>query len=441
MPKNRRPVLTVELLEERNAPTPWPENAAITLLNSPEPAATQRTDTAASHDFRPLMSVSPAALSQMRALAAPAPPVPSLAQPIPVVTGFAAAATSSTASPAPEQELVADFLVSVTDLFSGQQPLKRNPLRPQTTTDPDPAIATGDGGLPSGLPPDAAGTWFTVASTTSGPALPLPDDTTDLALAASAFFPAGTGVDSAAPANPVVPVIPTPGPQHRPDVPVRSLPPVQRPLPPGAQLSSLGDPLWGLDANKAIVITPGVIHHDFSTWNVDLRAEVSGATVATYNWNLSQAPDATNVTGQGTYRLQFTWASFTGAARTNTITVTTTNTDSTQQTQVLTFKVAATDSPAWSATSPTTAASWPTVVTPDALREHQGTVGAGPYYRLGLATGELQVSHTLPTYHPNVPPLELVYSSTASSSSNSLSFLVHYQLDPTRPCRQRSPPS
>src|SRR5262249_17889212 len=148
----------------------------------------------------------------------------------------------------------------------------------------------------------------------------------------------------------------------------------------GPQLDDAADPLWVLDANKAIVVTPTVTQHDFSTWNVDLRAQVSGATVATYNWDLSQALDTTNVTGQGTYRLQFTWASFTGASRTDTITITTTNPDSTQQTQVLTFLVAGTDSPAWTATPPTTAASWPAVVTPDQLTDRQEMVSANPEY-------------------------------------------------------------
>lgn len=103
-----------------------------------------------------------------------------------------------------------------------------------------------------------------------------------------------------------------------------------------------GDPLWVLDANDAIAVTPGVVEHEFSGWSVDLRAQVSGATVASYSWDLSQAPDAVNVTGQNGYRLQFTWASFQGSARTDTIRITTTNTDATQLTQTRTFQVAGT---------------------------------------------------------------------------------------------------
>ena len=185
------------------------------------------------------------------------------------------------------------------------------------------------------------------------------------------------------------------------------------------------DPLFVLDANKAVVVTPGVTEHEFSTWGMDLRAQVSGATVSSYSWNLSGAPDAVNVSGQTTFDLQFSWASFTGAARTDTITLTTTNSDNTQQTQTLTFKVAATDSPAWTAAPPTTAATWPLVVTPDTLQANEDTVG-GATYQLGLTSGEVLTGHALPGYNPGVAPLDLVYSSAAAAPQPI--FLDHYAL-------------
>src|SRR5262249_17985400 len=119
-------------------------------------------------------------------------------------------------------------------------------------------------------------------------------------------------------------------------------PPPTKPKPPPPP-----DPLDVLDANTAQTLLPGVTAHRFSTWAMDLRAQVQGGTGQTCSWNLTQAPDATNVTGANTYRLQFTWASFTGAARTDTITITTTNTDGFQQSRTLTFKVNATDSSGW----------------------------------------------------------------------------------------------
>jgi YD repeat-containing protein len=190
-----------------------------------------------------------------------------------------------------------------------------------------------------------------------------------------------------------------------------------------------GDPLYVYDANKGVTLPGGVPLNDFSTWAVDLRAQVSGATVSSYSWNLSQAADATSVSGQSSYRLQFTWASFTGAAHSDTITLTTTNTDLSHNTLTLTFQVTATDSPAYSSSSPTTASTWASVLTPDALLG-QPTAPAGPYAALGLAAGDAQTAHTLPAYNPGVSPLGLVYGSAAANAQPI--FLVHYPLDPTQ---------
>jgi hypothetical protein len=184
------------------------------------------------------------------------------------------------------------------------------------------------------------------------------------------------------------------------------------------------DPLWIRDSNNCLVLTPGVIEHDFATYAVDLRAQVSGATVQTYSWDVSQAPDATSVTGQATYWLHLTWRSFTGAARTNQITLTTTNVGGGGLSQTLTFSVIATDSPAWSSTPPTSVCTWPTVLPPDALTAQQETVDS-QYYRLGLATGEVQTSHTLPAYNPGVAPLTLLYRSTAADRLPSSSNIIN----------------
>src|SRR5207302_10390477 len=133
------------------------------------------------------------------------------------------------------------------------------------------------------------------------------------------------------------------------------------------------DPMWVLDVNKAIVVTPGVPENEFSTWTMDLRAQVAGATVSTYSWDTSQAADATSISGSSTYRLQFTWGNFSGAARTDTITITETATDNSQLSQTLTFKVASTSSPAYVSTPVTSASTWPTVLPPDALTGAQQT--------------------------------------------------------------------
>jgi|GEM_PF-1838684 len=189
------------------------------------------------------------------------------------------------------------------------------------------------------------------------------------------------------------------------------------------------DPMWVLDANNALVITPGVTQTDFSTYPVDLRAQVSGGTVTSYSWDLSSAPDATSISGASTYRLQFTWGSFTGADRTDTITVTE-NTGSNHLSQTLTFDVVSTSSPAYTATPPVSTSTWPTVLPPDAMTDQQMTAGLGPYYMVGLATGEVDTSHTLPTYNSNVAPITLTYNSAAANAMPIL--IVHYPIDPSQ---------
>jgi hypothetical protein len=139
------------------------------------------------------------------------------------------------------------------------------------------------------------------------------------------------------------------------------------------------DPLYIWDANKAIAVTPGVTENEFSNWSMDLRAQVTSATVSSYSWSVANAADATNVTGASTYRLQFTWANFTGAARTDTITVTETPTVGQPNTQSITFKVASTSSPAYTATAPTSSSTWPSVITPDAVMPDQETAGGGQF--------------------------------------------------------------
>ena len=62
-----------------------------------------------------------------------------------------------------------------------------------------------------------------------------------------------------------------------------------------------------LDWNDGIVLYPGVTEYDKPGDAVDVRAQVSGGAVATYAWNLAQAPDATSATGQSTYDLNFSW--------------------------------------------------------------------------------------------------------------------------------------
>src|SRR5262249_2511658 len=120
-----------------------------------------------------------------------------------------------------------------------------------------------------------------------------------------------------------------------------------------------------LDANTATVLSPKAPAQDFSTWGVDLRAQVAGAGVAAngYNWDLTSASAdivSPSVQGQGSYHLQFTWGSFMGSPHAETIILTVNLVDGTSLTQPLRFLVSGTDSPAWvnQASRPTTFGTW-----------------------------------------------------------------------------------
>jgi len=135
--------------------------------------------------------------------------------------------------------------------------------------------------------------------------------------------------------------------------------------------------MYVLDANKAIVVTPGTADNEFSNWAMDLRMQVSAATVSSYSWDLTNAPDASSASGTSTYNLTFTWANFTGAAKTDTIIAKETPSGGTQVTQTLTFTVASTSSPAYVSTPPTSYSTWPSVLTPDAVKTQLDTQHLG----------------------------------------------------------------
>jgi RHS repeat-associated protein len=180
--------------------------------------------------------------------------------------------------------------------------------------------------------------------------------------------------------------------------------------------------------NDGLTVPANTTLNSFSKWGENLLANVSGATVSSYSWNLTNAPDATNVTGSSSQNLQLTWATFTGAARSDTIVLTTTNSDSTHAVQTLVYQVAGSDSPAYS-TRPTTPTTWPSVVTPDTILAGQQGTSAG-MGGVGQAVGNLQTSFTLPGYNPGVAPLSLDYNSMVANSASPI-FNVHYQLNPS----------
>src|SRR6516164_8278382 len=78
-----------------------------------------------------------------------------------------------------------------------------------------------------------------------------------------------------------------------------------------------------LDVNTNVVLPGNATSiNSFSNWAISLQAQVSGVAVTSYSWNFASAPDAGSISGSSSYNVQFTWAAFTGAPRTDTISVT-----------------------------------------------------------------------------------------------------------------------
>ena len=197
---------------------------------------------------------------------------------------------------------------------------------------------------------------------------------------------------------------------------------------PALPLGILVDPLVVFDANDALVLSPDRIENEISNWSVDLRAQLYGAIADTYEWDLSAAPTAINITGDDTPRLQLDWYDvFTPT--TNIITLTVIDTDEVEHVQIIEFLV----EPNNEIDQLTTAETWPAAVSPDKLQAAQEMI-AGPTYALSLATGAVYTSHGLPSYNASAgnvvasAPPALVYSSLAADARPI--FIDHFEIDP-----------
>ena len=235
----------------------------------------------------------------------------------------------------------------------------------------------------------------------------------------------GNGPAPTAPPHATMPTNPATAPTSTPSSPRHWTPPPATHVKPNVFGSNGGDPLYVLDLNTGETL-PTVPLNTFSTWNENLLAQVSGATVSSYSWNTSQAPDLTNISGQNAAQLQGTWANFSGATRTDVLSVTETPTSGSPLTATFTFQVASTSSPAYASQPPTSSITWPSVIAPDQISNQQVTEPAGSYAVLGLADGSVQTSFTMPSYNPNTTPVSLSYNSTTANAQPI--FVTEYQL-------------
>jgi hypothetical protein len=188
-----------------------------------------------------------------------------------------------------------------------------------------------------------------------------------------------------------------------------------------------------LDLNTGETIPANATLNSFSGWSENLLAQVSGASVSSYSWDLTNAPDfIPNGGTTTTNNLQGSWTTFTSGTRTDTIKVTETPTVGSPLTLTFGFQLSGTNSPAYSSTRPTSwNSTWPAgngkvVITPDQLSSGQATQAAGPYASIGEADGSVQTSFSMPSYNPNTTPVSLDYNSTVANAQPI--FLAEYQL-------------
>ncbi len=419
-----RPMLM--LLEERSSPTSFGGMLPAGSLAPPphNPQINGTMPTALADSWQTSDATGPSLAETLAALSSAQPQYESS----PSSRAFGQTQPSQLAASFAEQQAAAAEQVFLQLAAS----LPASPLsKPPAPTPPPANTGSGGGGVGGASTPNAGGGGGGPTGGGGGPGLQLPSQTQLQQMLSGA----GSSTPST---HPTPPTPPANGQTPSPLSPFQSpyafaAPTPNAAVPPWISMANQmhghapsADPLYVLDLNTGETVPSGVPLNTFSTWSENLLAQVSGATVSSYSWNLSQAPDFTATSGTTGPSLQGTWASFTGAARTNTISVTETPVSGSPLTQTMTFQVAGTDSPAYTSTRPTSSSTWASVVTPDQLTSGQPTQAAGPYASVGLVDGTVQTTFAMPSYNPNTTPVSLDYNSTTANPQPI--FLTEYQL-------------
>ena len=171
-------------------------------------------------------------------------------------------------------------------------------------------------------------------------------------------------------------------------------------------------PLYVLDQNNGVVLFNDQYQLGTLGGDVDLYAQVKGATVSTYSWNTSGlAYYYGSLSGTSTYHLHFQWAFTASVPSTQSITLTVTDTNGHQENETIYFEL-----PTANVVSLPNSASWPTTISPDLVE-----AGAPSIPSEGVSvdadSGALDSTINLPSYNPNVPALALTYNSLTAKSA------------------------
>jgi YD repeat-containing protein len=171
-----------------------------------------------------------------------------------------------------------------------------------------------------------------------------------------------------------------------------------------------------LDNNNGVTLFPGADQLANLGSNVDLEAQVAGATVSSYSWNTSGiSSDSTHITGTTTYQLQFDWETENpSSAHTDTVTLAVTDTSS--QTETYTYDFWVPHGASGSGSGGTSNTVWPTTITPESeLITAPAFASVSDYASVDATSGALDTEIDLPSYNPNFPAIALTYDSLTAN--------------------------
>ena len=156
------------------------------------------------------------------------------------------------------------------------------------------------------------------------------------------------------------------------------------------------------DKIGGVVLYPGVDQLGVLGRNVDLVAQVSGATVSSYSWNTTGVSgSASSISGTSTNELTFQWHSTNDVAEQVSVTLSVTDTNSHTHTYTYDFWLPEGGGTAQSGGGEPT---WPTSLAPS-----QELLSAPAFpsdnASVDATSGSLDTEIDLPSYNPNVPAL------------------------------------
>jgi hypothetical protein len=203
----------------------------------------------------------------------------------------------------------------------GFNPAKSGAITPLRLPPPATANSGASGTLISAAAPSTSGTSRLASSPNKGPGAPIV--TASQPTASSQSSPI-TGAITSATLDPTVSAA----------TPTSGGSPIGKGPMPGPGPATAGPtqgtftnfPLYTLDYNDGMVMFPGFNQLAFRGASVDLRAQVRNTAVQSYSWDTTNLTDATGITGTNTYRLQFSWKTTVATSKTDSVTLTVTNT-------------------------------------------------------------------------------------------------------------------